>query len=341
MTHSAVVRARGTCPDVKGVDRFKYFHSPIFGGVNKNGLNIDKKMATLELPQLNVDFSKHSTRSSSNPNVPSASDDDLENVVFGNRLQPLTVSTSLPQLGNPEKKLKVSKCREKILANSVQQLSSEAVIGKSLIPLPSNVKLPVAKTAAKFLPNVSRTAASRRPPKLCQAKVIDGSLTKLNKSKAKIFLTDCSSNTKLLNETSLDFKSIGTQTGTQSFLDVGTTARLCMDSKATQTSLISGVCSVKSICDIDLELERRNELITVVEKALDETIDKRSRLRVSQSIVSSARKQVTILLLETNISLFEVWKDAKEFVTTILLPRSIQEANSTKRRSKSNLSAPS
>lgn len=33
---------------------------------------------------------------------------------------------------------------------------TEAVIGKSLIPLPSNVKLPVAKTAAKFLPNVSR-----------------------------------------------------------------------------------------------------------------------------------------------------------------------------------------
>uniref|UniRef100_A0A1I8ATH3 Uncharacterized protein n=1 Tax=Steinernema glaseri TaxID=37863 RepID=A0A1I8ATH3_9BILA len=94
--------------------------------------------------------------------------------------------------------------------------------------------------------------------------------------------------------------------------------------KATQTNdcaLLQGRSK-----DVTTELDDRSELYEVIDSALLETFDKYSRLRANQFIASSARKQA------------QIWRDAKEFVSTVLLPDGVALANRTKATRNASLS---
>ncbi|TMS36422.1 hypothetical protein L596_003590 [Steinernema carpocapsae] len=93
--------------------------------------------------------------------------------------------------------------------------------------------------------------------------------------------------------------------------------------KATQTHNCA-LIQVRSN-EMSAELDERNELFDVIDSALHETFDKYSRLRANQFIASSARKQA------------QIWRDAKEFVSTVLLPDGVALANRTKAARNSSL----
>jgi len=88
-------------------------------------------------------------------------------------------------------------------------------------------------------------------------------------------------------------------------------------------------------------MEQRIQLLAIIEHALDETIDKESRLRTNEFIASTARKQVkkNIIPPPQNILKFlffraQIWRDAKQFVALNLLPQSIELANHTRQLSR-------
>ncbi|KAI1722658.1 hypothetical protein Ddc_06829 [Ditylenchus destructor] len=89
--------------------------------------------------------------------------------------------------------------------------------------------------------------------------------------------------------------------------------------KATQTEQLRFFHKVNSISgDNVVELEQRSELLEIIDSALDETIDRHSRMLTNQNIISAARKQA------------QVWRDAKDFVSSMLVPCSIELANKTR-----------
>uniref|UniRef100_A0A0M3HF39 Uncharacterized protein n=1 Tax=Ascaris lumbricoides TaxID=6252 RepID=A0A0M3HF39_ASCLU len=62
MSQSAVIRARYV-PDVRGVNRYKHFHSPLVTETNEAGENIDKRGLSHELPYLDTgDLIRYSGR---------------------------------------------------------------------------------------------------------------------------------------------------------------------------------------------------------------------------------------------------------------------------------------
>ncbi|KAI6214987.1 hypothetical protein M3Y94_00332600 [Aphelenchoides besseyi] len=139
---------------------------------------------------------------------------------------------------------------------------------------------------------------------------------KPNQSKVKSFGTQ----TDLLVHTQVTSATPPILTSTPEF-----TARSNPESKssntpkATQTTTLSVLTKLTArSADNVREIEERSELMQIIDNALDETIDKHSRQRANYFIASSAR----------NIE--NIWKDAKLFVSTILLPQSVSLANKTK-----------
>ncbi|VDK45138.1 unnamed protein product [Anisakis simplex] len=90
--------------------------------------------------------------------------------------------------------------------------------------------------------------------------------------------------------------------------------------KATQTQFDDRVLLDDDEPEVDSDklIDQRKELMDLIELALNETIDKRSRMMTNNFIASSLRKQA------------EIWRDAKAFITGILIPQSIRYANTNR-----------
>uniref|UniRef100_A0A914GWF7 Uncharacterized protein n=1 Tax=Globodera rostochiensis TaxID=31243 RepID=A0A914GWF7_GLORO len=115
-------------------------------------------------------------------------------------------------------------------------------------------------------------------------------------------------------------ESIGTQTLVDED-EVNTNGTSTASAKATQTDahallLAHGATSAGSSGLSLISQEETLSLLAVIEDALDETIDRQSRIRTNEFIASTARKQA------------QIWRDAKEFVTLHLFPQAVELANS-------------
>ncbi|EYC37565.1 hypothetical protein Y032_0780g2298 [Ancylostoma ceylanicum] len=101
----------------------------------------------------------------------------------------------------------------------------------------------------------------------------------------------------------------------------------CAEGRSTQTDsypiIVAPPRRKKSEAPVNMdEIKEREALYQVIEDALGETIDRYSRLRTNQIIANSARKQG------------QIWRDAKEFIASQLVPQSIQLANKSRSRNK-------
>ncbi|KAE9554586.1 hypothetical protein FO519_002225 [Halicephalobus sp. NKZ332] len=105
-----------------------------------------------------------------------------------------------------------------------------------------------------------------------------------------------------------------------------------MTQKATQTERVLYVETPLPRKSIDMcspqEIEEQSELFEIIYQALDETIDKNSRIWTNKMIASTAKLQA------------EIWRDAKSFVTDVLLPSSVNLAKESRTISNLNKQPP-
>ncbi|KAI6201316.1 hypothetical protein M3Y96_00828700 [Aphelenchoides besseyi] len=317
---SAVVRARIT-PDVIGIDRYKHFHRPLVSEsvVGKvDGGNIDKKgfIYHNELPAIKYSKSTASSNKSSIRHQESSSTQSSGSHHFNRNKQ------HIPPIDDKAKRLKSSDSTSlpPINGNANKTLKKKQVNG--VVQRNPNKGTNSGPTKARTQPlyqKLQRRARSVNTMKISSTNnrlhtSWDGH--KPDQSNVKNFGTQ----TDFLVQTQVTSATPPILTSTPEF-----TARSNPESKssntpkATQTTTLSVLTRLTArSADNIRDIEERSELMQIIDNALDETIDKHSRQRANYFIASSAR----------NIE--NIWKDAKLFVSTVLLPQSVSLANKTK-----------
>ncbi|CAD5221576.1 unnamed protein product [Bursaphelenchus xylophilus] len=321
MSESAVIRAR-YIPDVKGVNRYKHFHTPLVLTSTSNIQmgNIDKDVSprtsprervasrsprnTTELPPLHPTSdnlngaNKIQKRLNGRENKSGMVRLPTSEAVDGKRgnmiVEGYRISSILPQLdpkglnGQPKS----------------FQNTKNIQTRKSRTPNSNHVPLIVLRTETVICP---RRSNSMHSFPLSPKNDLNGHIQTPKKSpKSKKILSTNEGFTVTVDSPST-VNSVESSKDESKFSDI-----------ATQTDTLPILALTGKVSKSNKEIEQQQELLEIIESALDETIDRHSRQRTNRLIASSARKQAVI------------WRDAKEFVMTILIPESVSVANKTR-----------
>ncbi|KAK0396804.1 hypothetical protein QR680_001865 [Steinernema hermaphroditum] len=354
-SQSAVIRAR-YMPDVRGVNR------PVIIDPSETGCNIDKKPR--ELPY--IECAHDGRRSPARTEIELVITSNVEDGRFkGHSSYPNgTLSTILPQLTNITKQngretkskksyrttpspkseqnnddlgVKIVRNHANLNSESSRCLtckSNSTVSGESRCRSRSMNSLTSPRvngsngTERKMrnitaIQNSQRTAEIKPIPKLVTSKSAQN-IEPEQKSKGIRMETENKIRTLITREVSTQTDNLEKRSSRESSTGMEDDEFQSRQQKATQThdyTLLQGRSK-----DVTTELDDRSELYEVIDSALLETFDKYSRLRANQFIASSARKQA------------QIWRDAKEFVSTVLLPDGVALANRTKAARNASLS---
>ncbi|KAI6177104.1 hypothetical protein M3Y97_00870900 [Aphelenchoides bicaudatus] len=344
LSKSAVIRAR-YLPDVNGVNRYKYFHRPLIpdkmvGVVCPQSIDSKKapKRAELLPPILRPTIKEQRQRANG---LRTATVDVEKSSAISSNKNARTTSKKKSTSNGDSSPSKTKKPKQK----QPQELSAtnlNAVASSSTLPpIAPSTKLYATKRLNATWPSNEDSVPNGR---MHNNKVsnnnafIEAGISKRAQSVSSLRTTDMAFLGKGTTRASSSWnhrqkapiKDFGTQTDSSANQTLSLAPTIVAPEpiqidefkqanntpKATQTNNIAvltrlSMHSFETVHDI----EQRSKLLEIVDDALNETIDKNSRQRVNELIVSSARKQA------------EVWRDAKVFVSSVLLPESVAAAN--------------
>ncbi|CAD5215628.1 unnamed protein product [Bursaphelenchus okinawaensis] len=308
MSESAVIRAR-YMPDVKGVNRYKHFHTPLVL-MNPNEIgNIDKRTSprssprervasrsprnSTELPPLQPSLNGSSMvqkRGDAKPNscstvrLPTSKLDGKRSMM----VEGISLSNMLPQL-DPKR----LNGRTFTNTKNIQNRKSRTPNSNHAFPIVLKSKEIVCPRRSNSMHSIPLASLNSEKPEMGK----QSPKTVLSTNKGFTYTVDSPS----------------------TIISVESSSQLNRSTDiATQTDSLPMLALSGKVSKSKEEIEQQKELLEIIDNALDETIDRHSRQRTNQLIASSARKQAAI------------WRDAKEFVMTILIPESVNAANKTK-----------
>ncbi|VDM36990.1 unnamed protein product [Toxocara canis] len=229
MPQSAVIRARYV-PDVRGVNRYKHFYSPLVTETNEAGENIDKRGSPYELPYLDTgDLTRYAGRLDSDVTFTISDDNYLDTKsglssrqrlsvgllqinALANTSHSLSLSSSLPVLASaskPNSSLKPLSKRPNGLNRSTQNIYTGTSVCKLNSNWPSSsartVQMP--KVEEKKLHDLNCGRAQRNDDRFPKGDTGTGRETSCQRKDA-VFLVDCAAGADETYST----KTLGTQT---------------------------------------------------------------------------------------------------------------------------------
>uniref|UniRef100_A0AC34Q630 Uncharacterized protein n=1 Tax=Panagrolaimus sp. JU765 TaxID=591449 RepID=A0AC34Q630_9BILA len=317
---SAIILARHST-DVRGINRYKHFHRPmqlpfhLLVPPNVSNNIDDKKLppSAFLLPKISPNLS---TKPESKSPLPRLKKDinapklfTYEKKHVNNALPP--INKDKPQGNNssqscsssstfftqsaPVESFQSSKCKLPELPRSVSfdQLEKQKSLKSYAKPTKSSTLKAnsAVRTSVNSIPAVKKKRIK---------KVVESST---QTDETNIYVKNISQDSSTLTESLMgnDVTQKATQTERVTYLEAPPIPRKSLDRLSAHT------------------IEEQSELFEVIYQALDETIDRRSRARTNKVIASTAKMQA------------EIWRDAKSFVTDVLLPSNICKIEVTRR----------